>query len=133
MTPVDQYHRAGPAEQGGFHHHGDGERIYRTADGVPVIGKEPQAVEKYECRTRGRRNASARKWESAFRNSLRRLSNRTGTKRNRSERKGRRSRDMALEYSTGDGNKQISLTTRQAADLKDGGPRYPARYPARSG
>ncbi len=42
----------------------------------------------------------------------------TVTKRNRSERKGRRSRDTGLEYSTG------GVMTRQAADLKDGGPRY---------
>ena len=38
---------------------------------------------------RARRNASARKWKSASRNSMRPFSNRTVTKKNRSERKGR--------------------------------------------
>ena len=62
-----------------------------------------------------RRNVSARKWRSASRNSLRRLSNRTVTKKNRSERKGRRSRDTALRIRRRTRNEQISLTIRQAS------------------
>ena len=46
------------------------------------------------------------------------ISSRTVTKKKRSERKGRRSRDTALEYRTG------SAMTRQAADLKNGGLRF---------
>ncbi len=75
---------------------------------------------------RARRNASARKWKSASRNSMRRFSSRTVTKKNRSERKGR-SRNAGrhgarIQHRRRD--EQRSLTTRQAADLKDGGPRY---------
>ena len=49
---------------------------------------------------------------------LRRLSRRTVTKKNRSERNGRRSRDTPLDYST------VSGITKQATDLKHGGLRY---------
>src|SRR3989454_12210018 len=62
--------------------------------------------------------ASARRSKSASSNSRRRLSRRTVTKKNRSKRNGRCSRDTPLEYRTVDG------MTNQAADLKDGGLRY---------
>jgi len=53
-------------------------------------------------------------------NPLRRLSSRTVIKKNRSERKGRRNRDTALEYTP------VDAMTTQAADLRDGGLRSPS-------
>jgi hypothetical protein len=62
--------------------------------------------------------------ESASRNSLRRLSNRTVRKKNRSERKRTTQPGHGARIQRRRRNEQISLTIRQAADLKGGGPRY---------